>query len=112
MLEGILTRSNGFSFCYRLCDYSSEDLSEDCGHNRTLEWHRGPTHLASIPYLCTGREQAISQPPTRQYRWITIEAFSGSPVHHLRPHDRAVVCAHFEIPSTLIVECHRLIGRS
>ena len=49
MLEGVLTRSNGISFCYRLCDHSSEDLSEDCGHNGTLEWHRGPIHLQTIP---------------------------------------------------------------
>src|SRR5262249_11244140 len=44
-LKECLTRSNGISFCYRLCDHSSEDLSEDCGHNGTLEWHCGPTHL-------------------------------------------------------------------
>src|SRR5215470_15468308 len=40
-LKECLTRSNGISFCYRLCDHSSEDLSEDCGHNGTLEWHCG-----------------------------------------------------------------------
>ena len=33
-----------------------------------LERHRGPTHLETIPCLFTGREQAMSQPPTRQHR--------------------------------------------
>jgi len=42
--------------------------------------------------LFTGREQARSQPPPRQHRCITIEAFSGWPVRRLRPHDRPVVC--------------------
>src|SRR6516164_1348517 len=58
MLEGMLTRSNGISFCYRLCDHSSEDLSEVCGHNGTLEWHRGPTQLQTIPCCSEAKKLA------------------------------------------------------
>src|SRR5215813_3831368 len=93
MLEGMLTRSNGISFCYRICDRSSEDLSEDCGHNGTLEWHRGPTHLQTIP--CCSPVVNRRGPNPNHHRDSTLDYNRGIFRVARMPsqaHDRPVVC--------------------
>src|SRR5215471_21726566 len=104
MLEGVLTRSNGISFCYRLCDRSSEDLSEDCGHNGTLEWHRGPTHLHHS-MLFTGSPVVNRRGPNPNHQHVGLQSrhFPGSP-YTVSGHMIVQSFAHFEIPSTFITD--------
>src|SRR5262244_1367554 len=101
MLEVILTRSNGISFCYRLCDHSSEDLSEDRGHNGTLEWHRGPTHL-QIP-CCSPAVNRRGPNPNHQHVGLQSRHFPGSP-YTVSGHMIVQSFAHFEITPTFITD--------
>src|SRR6516162_6717008 len=107
MLEGMLTRSNGISFCYRLCDHSSEDLSEVCGHNGTLEWHRGPTQLQTIP-CCS---PVVNRRGPNHHRGSTVALqsrhFPGVP-YAVSGHLTVQSFVDFETPSTFISPTGRL----
>jgi hypothetical protein len=59
------------------------------GHNGTLERHRGPTHLETIPCLFTGREPLDLQ----------SRHFPGGP-YTVSGHMIVQSFANFEIPST------------
>src|SRR5215472_1386481 len=110
MLEGMLTRSNGISLCYRLCDRSSEDLSEDCGHTGTLEWHRGPMYLQTIP-CCS---PVVNRRGPNHHRGSTVglqsRHFPGGS-YAVSGHMTVQSFAHFEIPSTFISPTGRLTGQ-
>jgi hypothetical protein len=85
--QGMPTRPNGMSF---YGDHSSEERASIVVTTTHLSGiavqHRN--HSVLVHRWRTGDVST----PNAQHRWITIEAFSGSPVHHLKPHDRAVIC--------------------